>query len=112
MKSGGLHLAILCLLASLSCGESADCISDSDCGDNACIAGACIVDASDVNNGECYPEASEVMSLGETLPAYSWSGGFTADGTELKVDLGDAPCGESSLWSPFDNLVFVSIPAW
>jgi hypothetical protein len=62
-----------------------------------------------------YPEgAVEPMELGEVVSPYRWARGLTAAGDEAEVDLDEAYCGDdvNMEWSPFDVLLFVSIPAW
>lgn len=65
---------------------------------------------------ECdYPEgAVEPMTVGEVVTRYAWDTALHSDGREASVDLGDAYCGTDDViaWSPFDVLLFVSIPAW
>jgi hypothetical protein len=59
-----------------------------------------------------YPDPTEPMTLGEVLTPYAWNTARLPDGSTVRADLADAPCGDDPLWSPFDALVFVSIPAW
>lgn len=62
-----------------------------------------------------YPEgAVEPMALGEVLWPYSWPVAIDGNGTEVSLELEDAPCGFDEVieWSPHDVLVFISIPAW
>ena len=63
-----------------------------------------------------YPEgAVEPMALGEVLSPYAWpSARSLVDGTQLPLDLANVPCAVDPGidWSPFDVLLFVSIPAW
>ena len=65
---------------------------------------------------EGYPEgAIEPMALGEVISPYSWPQAIhRGDGRDVELDLGDAPCNTADDidWSPFDVLLFVSIPAW
>jgi hypothetical protein len=66
--------------------------------------------------GEAYPpDPVEPMALGEVLYPYSWPVAVhrgTLESTAL--DLGNVPCASDPVidWSPFDVLLFVSIPAW
>ena len=62
-----------------------------------------------------YPAgAVDPMALDEVLTPYSWATGIHADGRTANVDLGTMPCATDGDidWSPFDVLLFVSIPAW
>lgn len=62
-----------------------------------------------------YPEgAVEPMALHEVLSPYRWAKAIHGDGRQAPLDLGFVPCAGSDdiEWSPFDVLVFVSIPAW
>jgi len=65
---------------------------------------------------EGYPEgAIEPMALNEVLTPYSWPDARNLlDGTQGDLDLALAPCASDPDidWSPFDVLLFVSIPAW
>ena len=80
----------------------------------ACAApGGRLEDPPPLPEGPCeYPEATEPMALGEVLAPYAWNEARLDDGSVVRADLADAPCGDDPLWSPFDALVFVSIPAW
>jgi len=73
-------------------------------------------DDDDVTPPPCtYPEGSvEPMALGEVLTPYRWETGIHGNGTTASVDLGTMPCADDAEidWSPFDVLLFVSIPAW
>ncbi len=66
-------------------------------------------------DGAYPPGATEPMTLGETMSPYRWPEA-THRGTGLSVDLdlATAPCNTDTEidWSPFDVLLFVSIPAW
>ncbi len=66
--------------------------------------------------GELYPEgAVEPMALGEVLTPYAWPEAVSrATGARSRLDLHDVPCATDPDidWSPFDVLLFVSIPAW
>jgi len=62
-----------------------------------------------------YPDgASDVMTRGEVMPAFSWPDARHLDGRTASLDLSSAPCNDDDDidWSPFDVLVFISIPAW
>jgi hypothetical protein len=65
---------------------------------------------------DAYPaEAVRPMELGSVLYPYSWPvAKRLSDGLEAPLDLGQVPCASSPDidWSPFDVLLFVSIPAW
>lgn len=65
---------------------------------------------------EGYPEgAVRPMERGEVLYPYSWpEAQDLASGMVAALDLGQAACDTDPLidWSPFDVLLFVSIPAW
>lgn len=64
--------------------------------------------------GCVYPEAEEPMALGEVLFPYRWSEARHRDGRTGAIRLREVFCGTSDDidWSPFDVLLFVSIPAW
>lgn len=62
-----------------------------------------------------YPEgAVEPMEKGEVITPYSWPRALHADGRDVPLDLAKVPCAtdEEIDWSPFDVLLFISIPAW
>lgn len=63
-----------------------------------------------------YPSgAVEPMALGEVISPYRWpNASLRADGTSVSVNLRQVPCASDDDidWSPFDVLLFVSIPAW
>ena len=61
-----------------------------------------------------YPEAAPEMALNEVLPAFRWSEARHRDGRIAPLSLVEAYCNSSTDidWSPFDVLLFVSIPAW
>lgn len=84
-------------------------------------------DPGDTNTGETgtgtqsvcsgYPEgAVEPMALGEVLTPYRWPVAIHRDGRPERPNLrlATVPCAddEDIDWSPFDVLLFVSIPAW
>lgn len=61
------------------------------------------------------PGAVEPMALGETLSPYSWPTAIhRGTGVSTPLDLARVPCNTDPVidWSPFDVLLFVSIPAW
>ena len=61
------------------------------------------------------PDAVRPMELDGVLYPYAWPvAKRLSDGLEAPLDLGHAPCASSPDidWSPFDVLLFVSIPAW
>ena len=61
-----------------------------------------------------YPAGPDEMALGEVLPAYQWPVALHRDGRTGDLALGDVHCNTDADvdWSPFDVLLFVSIPAW
>lgn len=69
-------------------------------------------------DGTCdgYPaDATRPMTEGAVLYPYSWPQATDlATGRTLPLDLGEVPCATDPDidWSPFDVLLFVSIPAW
>ena len=73
-------------------------------------------DDTDVDANCEYPSgAVEPMALGEVLTPYSWPVAKHLDGVrENALDLANVPCAVDPVidWSPFDVLLFVSIPAW
>ncbi len=55
------------------------------------------------------------MEEGAVLTPYSWPTALAVGGDEnVPLDVGDVACATSGDidWSPFDVLLFVSIPAW
>ncbi len=65
--------------------------------------------------GCSYPAgAPAVMALDQVLPTYSWSESIDAAGNNVPLDVTNVPCDNDANidWSPFDVLLFVSIPAW
>jgi len=66
--------------------------------------------------GETYPQpVTEPMALGETMAAYAWPEAVDlASGRRADLDLGTVPCNtdDDIDWSPFDVLLFISVPAW
>ena len=54
------------------------------------------------------------MAVGSVISAYSWPIALEADRTARSLDLGEVYCDadDDIAWSPFDMLLFVSIPAW
>ena len=63
-----------------------------------------------------YPEgAVRPMEVDSVLFPYSWPEAVNmVDGSFTALDLGQVPCATDPVidWSPFDVLLFVSIPAW
>jgi hypothetical protein len=63
-----------------------------------------------------YPEgAVEPMALNEVLTPYRWPVAVDRrTGERLPLDLAAAPCDTDPEidWTPFEALLFVSIPAW
>ncbi len=75
-------------------------------------------DTSDgVIGGSCsYPTgAMEPMAVGSVLSPYSWPEAIDRR-TDARVvlDLANVPCAADEVidWSPFDVLLFISLPAW
>lgn len=103
----------LATAAFLLLGACADGTNDSAVDDGATDNGA----TDDVAADCAYPEdAQNKMALGAVLKAYSWPTAFHRDGREGEFDLEleQVPCESDPDidWSPFDVLLFVSIPAW
>lgn len=67
-------------------------------------------------DGDDYPTGpTDPMALGSVLSPYAWPAARSRrSGETVPLDLADAPCAQSDDidWSPFDVLLFVSIPAW
>ncbi len=65
---------------------------------------------------ETYPAgAVEPMALGEVITPYRWNqASLRETGARVSVDLAQVPCAldDDIDWSPFDVLLFVSVPAW
>lgn len=68
------------------------------------------------DGSETYPPgAVEPMALGEVLSPYAWPEAIhRGTRARTRLDLALAPCATDPDidWSPFDVLLFVSIPAW
>lgn len=66
--------------------------------------------------GPCgYPDgAVEPMAEGAVIWPYRWSTALLADRTSKSLDLAAVHCrtDDDVEWSPFDVLLFISIPAW
>jgi hypothetical protein len=71
---------------------------------------------SGVGNACAYPEgAVEPMTVGSVLTPYSWPEAIDRrSGARVALDLANVPCDVDEIidWSPFDVLVFISLPAW
>lgn len=62
-----------------------------------------------------YPsDAAEEMAVGSPLWPYSWPTSSAPDRSDAPLDLERVFCNDDPDrdWSPFDVLLFVSIPAW
>ena len=59
-------------------------------------------------------DSDDPMALGEVMPAFSWPDARHLDGRTASLELEKTACNDDDDidWSPFDVLVFVSIPAW
>ena len=98
------------------CGLTACGPSDGD-GGSATQDSASGTSGTSGTNGQCaYPEgANDVMTIGDVIATYSWNRAFhRSDRREATIDLAQVPCAtdDDIDWSPFDVLLFVSIPAW
>jgi len=92
-----------------------------DSGSPTGLDGALLADAgpmvmSDAGESPCdYPAgAVEPMAMGAPLWPYRWPTARHADGRDFPIDLAEVVCtADPNIdWSPFDVLVFVSIPGW
>jgi len=67
-------------------------------------------------DNDTYPAGEvEPMALGETLTPYAWPDAENLrSGQRADLDLGTVPCDidDDIDWSPFDVLLFISVPAW
>lgn len=73
------------------------------------------VDTRPTPDGCSYPgDAAHPMEVGQPLYPYRWKTAKHRDGRTATVDLHDVPCASDTEidWSPFDVLVFISLPAW
>lgn len=71
--------------------------------------------AGDDDDAACaYPDgAVEPMELSEVITPYAWPEARHLDGDEASIDLERVFCNEDDIdWSPFDVLLFISLPAW
>lgn len=70
----------------------------------------------DAGPGGCaYPEgAVEPMAAGAVLWPYRWPNAIDGAGNDHPLDLTEVHCtADPNIdWSPFDVLVFISIPGW
>ena len=129
-------LAAVCALTAcgtadrLTCQSDLDCVSGTRCVDlsdgqgESCVAEADIPDDLEEPiapgpEGACegYGAVNEpfVFTENEHIFPFAWSDARTFDGDfrrDFEVDLGQVPCTDDIAWSPFDNLLFVAIPAW
>ena len=94
----------LTLLFLAACGTPADEGDFEDSGDTS----------GDTGPGCAYPEAVEPMALNQPLFGYSWPEAHHANGATGPLDLTRAFCNTAPDidWSPFDFLLFISVPAW
>lgn len=101
------RLLLLPLLTLFGCPPSTGADDDDD--DSA-------VGADDDDATPCeYPaDANPVMTVGDPLVAYSWPSALDANRGDAPLDLEQVHCDDdpNREWSPFDVLLFVSIPAW
>lgn len=86
------------------------------CGQSGALPNGAIVRDGGPRTGACaYPDgAVEPMTKDQVLWPYRWPGRSMAGGGAVSVDLEDAYCNtdDDMDWSPFDVLLFVSVPAW
>ena len=70
----------------------------------------------DSGPGPCtYPAgAVEPMALNEVLSPYTWPSAIDGAGNMTDLNLTEAFCNNDADidWSPFDFLLFISVPAW
>ncbi len=82
----------------------------------ACTEPSGPADPPDDTRAPCgYPDAVSPMAEGEAMEAYRWDAAVQMrDGEATSLDLASAHCDSATAidWSPFDVLLFVSIPAW
>lgn len=65
--------------------------------------------------GCTYPDgAPAVMAENAVLPTYRWAESLDFARNNVPLDVENVPCANDANidWSPFDVLLFVSIPAW
>lgn len=93
-------------------------VRDADPVDMGVVADAGEADSGtpDAGNGNCtYPAgAVEPMALNEVITAHSWPTAIDGANQRFELDLTQAFCNDDPDidWSPFDVLLFVSVPAW
>lgn len=99
-------------MSSAGSGTTSDRPGTSGNGSSADVTGS----GSSGPGGPCdYPAgAVDPMAIDEVLWPYRWPTAIHGDGTQVALDLAEAPCGFDQIieWSPHDVLLFVSIPAW
>ncbi|MEM7676029.1 MAG: hypothetical protein AAF449_08500 [Myxococcota bacterium] len=123
MKSWSLALSYAPFVVGLmACGSSEGPASmpDASSGDSGALpmdAGV-VADAGRRDGGasDCeYPAgAVEPMQRDQIFSPYRWSEAFDGTGRAIDLDLAEAHCNTDPDidWSPFDLLLFVSVPAW
>ena len=84
----------------------------------ACGTGASPADldtALGTENACAYPEgARNKLKDGGVMPTWYWEDARHRDGRTASLEIEKIPCNSDDDidWSPFDVLLFVSIPAW
>ena len=103
--------ALMPLIALLGCTADTGRGGGGSTGDDDSAGGD---DDDDTAPCEYPPGSVDPMDLDEVLTAYSWPVAKTPSGADSHLDMDEVHCDEQSdfSWSPFDVLVFVSIPAW
>lgn len=61
-----------------------------------------------------YPKGKQELALDKVMPTWWWDDARHRDGRVASLEIDRIPCAtdDDIDWSPFDVLLFVSIPAW
>ena len=61
-----------------------------------------------------YPDYAAVMTLDQAVEPWRWPRAVDGQGNVTDLDLAEAFCNDDPDldWSPFDLLLFVSVPGW
>ncbi len=72
------------------------------------------VPATNCTDGQGYPEGVvDALTDGQVIAPYRWPVAIDAQNQRRALDLNRVYCEDDDIdWSPFDMLLFVSVPAW
>ena len=106
-----MRLFVFAPLALMGCMSDSDVLSP----DGPIAPELAPVDCADATYSAEAPDDPAEMEIGGVLFPYRWPEAISmSTGAQVELDLGDVPCDLSPDidWSPFDMLLFVSVPAW